>query len=325
MVSVYLDWGVISELRKDNYPELETILFQSDKFLVPYSQSHINDLLPKNNSELINEYLNMDLEYLSRISKNNLLTFSNSMDILEQKEPKELYQKSIEAVSNFEEFNLAILNELINESDDLLKSILERFKEIPIPEKFVLLLNENEALNKFFPGLKKNPNFDGLFRCLMVVIERFDRTDDYKIIREKIQNSFGINRDKMFTEKEPFNAIREAHEKKGFDLIEYLDDKESFYPKWVEDMIQDYLILDLHGFAEDRIDVKKGRKQTIRNLKEDAFHATHASVCDFYILKDKKAFEKTKKIYEKWNIKTIPIKPEQFIDYAYHNIYPRSK
>ena len=71
----------------------------------------------------------------------------------------------------------------------------------------------------------------------------------------------------------------------------------------------------MHGYQEDKVNIKKGRKETFSNTTEDSFHSAFASICNFYIINDNKSYKKCKKVYEKLDVKTIVLKPNEFVDY----------
>ena len=65
----------------------------------------------------------------------------------------------------------------------------------------------------------------------------------------------------------------------------------------------------------------QGRKETFKNTSEDAFHAAFASTCNFYVINDKKAYKKTKQIFEKLQINTVVLKPDEFVKYYNDYLY----
>lgn len=71
----------------------------------------------------------------------------------------------------------------------------------------------------------------------------------------------------------------------------------------------------MHGYQEDKVRIDKGRKETFQNTTEDSFHAAFASTCDFYLVNDKKAFNKTSKVYDELEINTWVQKPIEFIEH----------
>jgi hypothetical protein len=57
------------------------------------------------------------------------------------------------------------------------------------------------------------------------------------------------------------------------------------------------------------------RKETFKNTTEDSFHCSFATICNFYVTNDIKTFNKAKKVYQKLNLNTIVLKPDEFVIY----------
>lgn len=326
MISVYLDWGIISELKQGKYPELKKLLIQKDRFLVPYSSAHIGDLLPKKNKKGNEQYVNEDLHFLSELTNNRCFNFYEQKLFIEDINPKSYYDEQIEINKEFTNFGFDTTTEF-DKSDNVLSELLDRFKKVPIDKHFEQILNDPKGdfnVNDFFPGLKENLTVDGLLKGTLMYFDKLYEGEEYARLRRLTQKEMGITRDKMFTEKNPFKVIEETHKKAGINSKDYLNSGKYTAPNWYDEFCHDYLMLDMHGFQEDSITTKKKRKQTMRNINNDAFHSAFASTCNFYILKDTRAFEKTKKVYENWDMGTILIKPDDFLPYAKSFLSERS-
>jgi hypothetical protein len=203
------------------------------------------------------------------------------------------------------------LSELGKSLDSLLQStpIDNEFKEsLKNPES-------REMLNKIFPDLADNPTMQGVIQSFAKMMKNLNENDGYKGLRELTRNGLGINRDNIFSNSKPFELIEKKHSELGLNWDEYTQtDKHA--PKWFNDISNAYLKLDMHGFQEDKVEVKPNkRKQTFANTTEDGFHAAFASTCHFYITNDKKSCAKSKKVYEKLNINTKVFRPKEFVDY----------
>ncbi len=158
---------------------------------------------------------------------------------------------------------------------------------------------------------------DGFFQSFNKMNINLNESDEYKDLRKIVQNGFGINRDKIFNTEEPYKLIDKEQKNKGLKIDEHIDNSKNA-PEWFNKISNEYILLDMFGYQEDNVNTKKGRKETFRNTTEDAFHASFASTCNFYVLNDNKSYKKTKKIFEKLSIKTIVLKPAEFVDY-YNN------
>jgi hypothetical protein len=148
------------------------------------------------------------------------------------------------------------------------------------------------------------------------MFHKLNEKEDYKDLRDMVQQ-IGVNSGHYNENKNPFDVIDKAYEKKGFekfDVDKYFD-KNKNTPAWFNDIMNEYILLDMHGFKADKVKVTEKEKNTFKNTTEDASHAAFASKCEFYITNDDKNYHKTKAVYQKLNIYTNVLKPNEFIDY----------
>jgi len=98
MIRLYFDWNVISQMKNGYFPILENILEGEKNFFIPYSTSHIDDILSSHEETLKQkEIINSDLKYLSKITKNRCLLLTSTGDIILNKHsPEELYEQKLE-------------------------------------------------------------------------------------------------------------------------------------------------------------------------------------------------------------------------------------
>ena len=72
MIRVYLDWNVISSLKKPEFKELKEFIDKHKKYLqFPYSPAHFIDLMKSHSPD--NEYFQMDLDTLNYLSDKHLI------------------------------------------------------------------------------------------------------------------------------------------------------------------------------------------------------------------------------------------------------------
>jgi hypothetical protein len=93
MIRVYLDWNVMAQMKDGHLDDLYAILCQKDRFFIPYSTSHIGDLLPSQNddNELQRLRVIKDLDFISSITQNYCLYNSGSQIILNTNDPHSMY------------------------------------------------------------------------------------------------------------------------------------------------------------------------------------------------------------------------------------------
>lgn len=323
MIKIYLDWNVISQIKSGFDNELKEILLGNEKFFIPYSTSHIGDILSSfNETEIQREYIESDLEFISELTKNTCLMNTGKDVIIDFYEPKELFKERVEEKDLFNDISIEGLQKIF-ERDESTKQIGQIFtgllKSISLESSFKEALENQksaEQLNKIFPSLIENPTMEGFFKSFSEMNRNLNEDETYKDLRQIIQSGTCINRDKIFDSENPFEIIENGYSKLNMNQNEYTDNSKNA-PEWFNKISNEYLLLDMHGYQEDKVNVKKGRKETFKNTTEDAFHAAFASTCSFYITNDNKSYKKTKQIYEKLEINTRVLKPKEFVEY--HN------
>lgn len=327
MIFVYLDWNVISQMKNGMHDDLYNKLMQPERFILPYSTSHIGDIF-SSFSEDVNQMKNIDsdTEFLSEISRNYCLSNNGKKIDFSFFEPKELLEQRISEKDSFKDLNIDKLlgdfegDEITGDAFRLLKTLL---KNIPLDNEFKKAFENPETskqLEMFLPGLKDNPTMEGFFETFGKLLTNLNEQDGYKDLRKLTQSGLGINRDKIFHSDSPYDIINKAYNKLNINLDDFIpEDKTS--PEWFSKITNEYIRLDMHGYQEDKVNIKKGRKETFKNTTEDAFHAAFASTCDYYIINDNKSYKKTQQIFESLQLNTLVFKPQEFLDY-YKNYIP---
>lgn len=284
MIKVYLDWNVIAQMKGGYLDDLLNILMNNDKFIIPYSTSHIGDISSSySENEEQKKRIEFDLQFISSLTKNYCLLNTKEEIILKETNPAILLQERIEERELFNNFSLETLEKIFSE-DELTKGIgktlVELIKSIPLDDTFKDAFENTESseyLNKLFPEFKDNPTMEGFFNSIGKMIYNLNEKEDYKILREITQNGLGIKRDKIFNDENPYKFIEGAHEKLGA-TIDYGIDNSKNAPEWFNEISNEYIKLDMHGYQEDTIRVKENkRKETFKNTTEDSFHAAFAS------------------------------------------------
>lgn len=308
-------------MKNGKHTELKELVLNNENLLIPFSTSHINDISSSfKKTPKQQEYINSDLEFISSIT-NEYCLFNNGKGIvLDHYPPKELFEQNISDKNTLNDISIDGL--LKNFEDDeltksLIKPMFDLLKSIPIEESFKQAFEtpeSSEVMEKMFPGLKENPTIDGFFKSFSKMNFNLNELDGYKDLRKTVQSGTGINRDKIFDTENPFEFIQKTYDKLGIN-------PENFYPeyknapKWFDNITNTYLKLDMHGYQEDTVNIKKGRKETFKNTTDDAFHAAFASTCNIYVVNDNRSYKKTKKVFEELKINTRVFKPNEFLDF----------
>lgn len=321
MIKVYFDWNVLSQIKNGEHKELREIIFDNEKLFIPFSTSHIGDILSSfKETETQKDYIESDLNFISELTKDKCLMNTGKDVVLDYYLPKELFEQRIEEKNLFNDISLdGLMN--IFEQDDLTKnmgkSLINLLKSIPLEESFKQAFESPESaeqMQKMFPGLKENPTMEGFFKSFSKMNLNLNESDGYQELRKTIQGGLGINRDKIFDSNDPYKIIDGRYKQIGTSPNQFIDNSQNA-PKWFNEIANEYLVLDMHGYQEDKVNIKKGRKETFKNTTEDAFHAAFATICNFYVINDNKSYKKTKLIYEKLGINTIVLKPSEFVEH----------
>lgn len=326
MIKVYFDWNVMSQMKNGNHVELFDIVNDNESLFIPFSTSHIGDIFSSfENTKTQLDYINSDLEFISQLTKNQCFYNIKDKTALNYYDPKELFKQRIDEKDLFKNFNLESLEKLLCADEltrNLGKEIIDQIKSTPLDKSLVESLENEEhtaEIEKMLPGLRENPTMEGLFNILSNIISGLNEREDYKNLRIQIQSFLGINRNNIFNSENPYKIIEDKYQKIGIDTKQHFS-KDKNSPKWFNEITNEYISLDMHGYQEDRVNVKKGRKETFKNTIEDSFHAAFATTCNFYVINDNKSYHKCKKTYKKLGIKTKILKPNEFVQHYYKHL-----
>lgn len=321
MIKVYLDWGVMAEMKRGDQPELTNILLNNDRFFIPYSSSHIADIIPSyKDNEKQKAFIESDLDFISELTKDICLSTSSEQVKMEFSSPHDYFEWQLESNNSFADLSMDGLMGAVGDDEvgsKLMKAAFDMIKAIPLDKEFEKAFAHPESaelMNKMFPGLKDNPTMEGFFESFSKMNFNLMESDGYNDLRKGVQKGLGINRDKIYNSKDPYKIIDEAYKKMGATPLQFVPESK-VSPKWYNDINNEFFILDSHGYQEDKVNIKEGRKQTFRNPTEDSNHAAYASMCNVYIVKDDKSYNKAKKVYEKLGIYTGVLKPDEFVEY----------
>ncbi|MBK5215068.1 MAG: hypothetical protein JJE55_15590 [Flavobacteriaceae bacterium] len=321
MIKIYFDWNVLSQIRNGKHNELKDIIWDNEDLFIPFSTSHISDIFSSyNETQKQNDLINEDLEFISHLTKDKCLMNTGTEVLLDFYSPKDLFEQKIQEKDTFTDLSLDGLMKIFEEGEEvapIASALLNMIKALPVNELFQKAFENPESstiMEKMFPGLKEEPTMEGFFKSFSKMNANFNESDEYKDFRQMLQSGFGINRDKIFDSKEPYKTIDAVHEKLNINPLEHFDDSK-YAPQWFNKITNEYLLLDMHGYQEDKVNIKKGRKETFKNTTEDSFHAAFASTCNIYVINDNKSYKKTRVIYDRLDVNTLVMKPNEFVEH----------
>lgn len=326
MIKVYLDWNVMSGMKNNHFQDFTDIISNREKFLLLYSTSHIGDILAsiKKHSAEEQELVREDLEYITSLT-DNLCMANDSKDVtLGICDPGELLDDRIREAPLFQNLSLDSLFDSIEvEADNPMSGLVNAMKNmiasIPLDNVFKEAFKDPESakmLESIFPGLKDDLTMKAFFNSFGQMLHNMNEGEGYKDLRSIVQQ-IGISNGHFSQDKNTFDVIENAYKKKGlenFDVRQYID-KSKNAPEWFNDITNEYVNLDMHGFKADKVKVTDKEKNTFKNTTEDASHSAFASRCEFYITNDDRNYHKTKAVFQKLGILTIVLKPHEFVQY----------
>lgn len=322
MIKIYIDWNVMSQMKNGNHKDLYQIL-ASENFFIPYSTSHIGDIFSSyKETEEQNNYINSDLDFISTLTRNTCLFNDGKNILMDFSSPHELFEQRVEQRDLFQDISIQGLSKIFDDNEStkgLGKIFIDQLKSISLTPLINAINNpaSEKQMDLLFPGLEENPTYEGLFNSFGEMVKGLNEDEKYNDLRKLLQSGVGINRDKIFNNDDPYKIIDNAHKKLSIDLKQHIDNTKNG-PEWFNQIANEYIQLDMHGYQEDNVNTKKGRKETFKNTTEDAFHTAFASTCHFYVINDNKAYNKSIQLFKKLGIRTSVFKPVEFLNY-YNN------
>lgn len=332
MIKVYLDWNVMSGMKNNHFPDLNNIIVNNEKFLLLYSTSHIGDIFSsiKNHSEEEQKLVREDLNFITQLTDDLCLINNSEKVVLSRYEPGELLDDRIREAKLYEDFSLDNLFKSVEE-DEIMSGLINSLKNIiasiPLESAFKEAFENPESaamLEQMFPGLNEDQTMNGFFKSFGKMYHNLNEKEDYKDLRSIVQK-VGVNSGHFNENKNPFEVIDNAYKKTGIESFEpnkYFN-KSKNAPEWFNNITNEYVILDMHGYKADKVKVTNKEKNTFKNTTEDASHAAFASMCEFYVTNDDKNYQKTKAVYQKLGVYTKVLKPSEFVEYfnSFLNVY----
>ncbi|WP_146185912.1 hypothetical protein [Flavobacterium album] len=273
-------------------------------FLIPYSPAHIGDLTHGYSKKDRHEHINSDLKYISELSENLLLAkYSN----------QEIY---------FSKTNPEIIFDYISEQESKLSKLHYELKNVEIYKDLIFPIPINGIDNRLYDYITSDGylTMENILMKTMEYIISLISTEEYKYLRNDFQESIGVNKDKIFNSPNPLYEIDKILKDKGISFSQLITEsltaiKEKSESNFIDEIITYYVGLDLIGYNQDEIKVSQKKSKTFHNTIDDANHVGYASVCDIFIVDDKRCKEKALYVYSELNINTKVFSSSEFVEY----------
>lgn len=321
MIRIYLDWNIISSLKKPEFNELKEFIKKHKKYLqFPYSPAHFMDLMKSYKPS--NDYFYEDLETLEYLSEKHLIRWGEKGIEPLFATPKEYYETEKNKDDIFEQMDMEkVFQELDDSLDDLgignfgsaMKSLLQ------LQPTGIEITKENEKmLKKMFPNLKPDSSIWDLMKEIGPFSKKFLTDGEYyKDFRKSISDS-GFKLDPNsgnWDYKEVVSNIDKFLESFGTKMtfLEYVESSLKYKKEpynYHEFFTTAYLLLDMIGYKTDKLPKQSDNMQ---NIQADGEHSFYGGHCDYFVAIDKKLRIKSKVLYSEFNIPTIVLHPSELI------------
>lgn len=322
MRRVYLDWGIVSYLKKDEYAELRSLLLSNkDRLFMVYSPAHLEDLMKSKGEPQFDN----DIKMLSNLVEDHLLDIDQSVVLPYRVTPDDFCRNYVDNSSKLAEDVDSFLSAIEAASipgDNTINQIKANMNmAFPIPHEFRV----NELFMRTLPGLPESPTVRDVmesvrqFMCDMIINPGAYK--NYKrIIGEtgfKVESNAGNWKD-----EEAVDKITLFLKSKGIDMSfnDYV--MMNFHGRKFtanEFFTVAYCILDMLGFHSDTL---HKATNTIKNVTTDAKHAYFAGFCDWFVTADTNLAHKAKALYSHLEVSTRVITPVEAVSAIQEEILP---
>ena len=265
MKRVYLDWGVVSNLKKPEYTDIKDFLLSNkgDLFFV-YSTAHFEDAMRSKGDDRLMQ----DINTLESLVDNHLLAFNKNTTHPYLATPTEYYQnnkdRDLDTVPDF-----ADLVSSVGQGIPVLGGLLKSFLSFPMPIPEVA--REQKLLGMMLPDLPDAPTLGDILHSSTTFIN------------------------KMLGDKEYYKSYRSSIRSSGFTLDENSGNWKSdeVVPNisarmkrlGIDKTFQEFV---LAGFGKrDKVsdfefsDKLPKSKNAMNSVNTDAQHAYFAAFCDY--------------------------------------------
>lgn len=321
MIRIYLDWNVISSLKKPEFQEMKEFIDKHKRyFQFPYSQAHFTDLMKSYSPD--NKYFNTDLETLEYLSGKHHIRWEKDRVKPLFGKPKEFFEgvKDTEDISDLLDME-KILNEVDESSNDIglskIGTLMKSLFELQ-PSGIEITEENRDILKKMFPNLKSGSTMWDLMKDIGPFSQKLLKDGEYyKDFRNSLSeqgfkleaNSGNWSYDKVIKNIDDFLLKFGAK-------MTYLEYVETSLKHKKEPITQyeyyttAYLMLDMIGYKTDKLPKSTDNMQ---NIQADGEHSFYGGHCDYFVAMDKKLRVKSKVLYNEFNIDTKIIEPKEFI------------
>jgi len=309
-MQVYLDLNIFDRIEKlDSLGDSERIIYSelkeliiTNKFDVPYSNAHLNDLF--RGFQRNPNYIDGHLKNIEELTKNLCICqyWGKNHVIWHYRNVREFF----ESKKDEWEDNPSSFDDIWDFGDGFsMQNPIKFMKEIPLPPDWKKIYSIDPIFGVMYPKSKTDNNYLALMEDIFDFQEKLK--SDYSLYRAfksyliKSINKLNNNKEMLKTVKENFK-----------DLPKHLDvfDLSSIYPnetKSSENQLYSKLIdtfykYDLKGYKTD---------SNFNNMFDDSLHTFYAAHCSFFVTNDDRCKYKAEKTFDRLNINTVVLKANE--------------
>ena len=322
MKRIYLDWGVVSYLKKDEFAKLRSLLLSNkDRLFILYSPVHLDDLMKSKGEPQFEN----DIKMLSDLVEDHLLDIDKGVVIPYRVTPEDFCRNYVDNSSKLtqdvDSFLLAIEAASIPDDNTIEQIKANMNKAVPIPSEFL----SNELFARSLPNLPVHPTFRDVMESVrQFICDMMMNPGSYKKHRAFIRETgFTLEMNAgNWNDGEAVDKITSFLKSQGIDLSfnDYVI--RSFHGRKFtasEFFTAAYCILDMLRFHPDTL---HKATSTMRSVTTDAMHAYFAGFCDWFVTADTRLSHKAKALYSHFGVSTRVITPEEAVSAIQKEILP---
>lgn len=311
MKRIYLDWGVVSYLKKDEYAELRDLfLSNKDRLFFVYSPAHLEDLMKSKGNPLFDD----DIKMLSDLVDDHLLDIDKGVVLPYRVTPERFCQVYVDNSSYLSQDVDSFLSVIEaasipgDNSVDLIKANMNEAFHIPSEYRAY------EVFERLLPNLPASPTVKDVMESVrQFMCDMMMNPGSYKSFRTSIHDTgFKLESNAgNWSDGDAIDKITSFLKSQGIDMSfnDYL--MQNFHGKKIsanEFFTSAYCALDLLGFHSDKLPKETN---TVRSVTTDAGHAYFAGYCNWFVTADKRLYHKAKALYSHFGVSTRVMTPRE--------------
>lgn len=311
MKRVYLDWGVISNLKRQKFAEVREFLLshKGDLFFV-YSPAHFEDAMRSKGDDRLLQ----DIQTLESLVDNHLIAYNKKTAQPFLATPTEYYHDNKDR--NLDEVpDITEMLPSISQDTPAVGGLLKSFLSIPFP--IPDSARSNEIVNMMLPDLPASPTLSDIIHSATLYLNKMLSDKDYYKSYRKALRASGFKVDSNAGNWEANDVVPnitarmkslgidksfEDFVMMGFGDKKNVDDFKFFMAA--------YSLLDMIGYKSDKLHKSSN---AMNSVSTDAQHAYYAAFCDYFITQDTHLTSKALALYEEFGISTRILTPQNAI------------